>query len=189
MRAAKVGDVDIDAIQDAELGERIRNGIVGQRRPGAHPVAQHGRYVRQRREGLGDGSKQMQKEMVTSYGVTLLVELNHLLPDETRATARQVVASVLADLERRLTDHTRAAVRGALARAQRARRPRPGDVDWMRTVHVNLRHYQPEYRTVIPEHLVGFGRRQRSLARDVVIAVDQSGSMADSVVADLFSSS
>jgi Mg-chelatase subunit ChlD len=119
--------------------------------------------------------------------VTLLVELNHLLPDETRATARQVVAEVLADLERRLTDRTRAAVHGALARASRARRPRPGDIDWMRTVHANLRHYQPEYRTVIPERLVGFGRRRRSLAKDVVIAVDQSGSMADSVVyASLF---
>lgn len=119
--------------------------------------------------------------------VTLLVELNHLLPDETRATARQVIAQVLADLEHRLNDRTRAAVDGALARANRARRPRPGDIDWLRTVHANLRHYQPEYGTVIPERLVGFGRRQRSLAKDVVIAVDQSGSMADSVVyASLF---
>ncbi len=119
--------------------------------------------------------------------VTLLVELNHLLPDETRATARQVVAQVVADLEQRLTDRTRVAVHGALARSSRARRPRPGDVDWLRTVHVNLRHYQPEYGTIIPERLVGFGRRRRSLAKDVVIAVDQSGSMADSVVyASLF---
>ncbi|MEQ9164240.1 MAG: VWA domain-containing protein [Ilumatobacter fluminis] len=119
--------------------------------------------------------------------VTTLVELNHLLPDETRATARQVIASVLADLERRLTDRTRAAVHGALARANRTRRPRAGDVDWGRTVHATPRHYQPDYRTVIPERLVGFGRRQRSLAKDVVIAVDQSGSMADSVVyASLF---
>ena len=39
----------------------------------------------------------------------------------------------------------------------------------------------------MPEHLVGFGRHQRSLARDVIIAVDQSGSMAGSVVhASLF---
>ena len=33
------------------------------------------------------------------------------------------------------------------------------------------------YGTVIPERLIGFGRRQRGLAKDVVIAVDQSGSM------------
>ena len=121
--------------------------------------------------------------------VSLLVELNRLLPDETRATARRVIARVLEDLERRLTDRTRVAVHGALARSDRSRRPRPADVDWSRTVHANLKHYQPEYATVIPERLVGFGRRRRSLAKDVVIAVDQSGSMADSVVyASLFGS-
>jgi hypothetical protein len=119
--------------------------------------------------------------------VTLLVELNRHLPDETRATARQVIARVLADLERRLTDQTRQAVRGALARSARTRRPRPGDIDWPTTITANLRHWIPEYRTVVPERLVGHGRRQRSLARDVIIAVDQSGSMADSVVyASLF---
>jgi Mg-chelatase subunit ChlD len=119
--------------------------------------------------------------------VTLLVELNRHLPDETRATARQVIAKVLDDLERRLTDQTRQAVRGALARSARTRRPRPGDIDWPTTITANLRHWIPEYRTVVPERLVGHGRRQRSLARDVVIAVDQSGSMADSVVyASLF---
>jgi hypothetical protein len=114
--------------------------------------------------------------------VTLLVELNRLLPDETRATARQVVARVLADLERRLTDHTRRAITGALARADRTRRPRPADIDWPHTVRANLRHWIPEHRTVVPERLVGHARRQRSLARDVIIAIDQSGSMADSVV-------
>ncbi len=119
--------------------------------------------------------------------VTLLVELNKLLPDQTRATARQIVAKVLADLERRLADRTRQAVHGALARANRTRRPRPGDIDWPHTVRANLKHWMPEHRTVIPERLVGYGRRQRSLAKDVIIAVDQSGSMADSVVyASLF---
>jgi VWA domain-containing protein len=121
--------------------------------------------------------------------VTLLVELNHLLPDETRATARTVVANVLAELERKLTDRTRTAVDGALARANRTRRPRHGDIDWLRTVHANLKHYQPEYGTVIPERIVGYGRRRQSLAKDVIVAVDQSGSMADSIVyASLFGS-
>ncbi len=119
--------------------------------------------------------------------VTMLVELNRVLPDETRATARQVIAKVLAEIEQRLTDQTRQAVRGALARATRTRRPRPGDIDWPHTIHANLRHWIPEHNTLVPAQLVGHGRRQQSLARDVVIAVDQSGSMADSVVyASLF---
>lgn len=119
--------------------------------------------------------------------VTMLVELNRVLPDETRATARQVIARVLADIEQRLTDQTRQAVRGALARATTTRRPRPGDIDWPHTIEANLRHWLPEHRTLVPEQLIGHGRRQQSLARDVMIAVDQSGSMADSVVyASLF---
>ena len=114
--------------------------------------------------------------------VTLLVELNRLLPDATRATARMVVAQVVDQIEQRLAARTRNAVRGALARSQRTRRPRPSDIDWGRTIHANLRHYLPEQQTVIPERLVGYGRRQRSLARDVIVAIDQSASMADSVV-------
>jgi Mg-chelatase subunit ChlD len=114
--------------------------------------------------------------------VTTLVELNHLLPDESRETARQVVSTVLDDLRERLEERTRAAVAGALARADRSRRPRPGDIDWRRTIHANLRHWLPAHRTVVPERLIGFGRRSRSLQRDVIVAVDQSASMADSVV-------
>ncbi|MEO1058646.1 MAG: VWA domain-containing protein [Actinomycetota bacterium] len=119
--------------------------------------------------------------------VTLLVELNRTLPDETRATARRVIADVLAEVEQQLAEPTRAAVRGALARAARTRRPLPGDIDWQRTIAANLRHWLPEHRTVVPERLVGHARRRRGIARNVLIAVDQSGSMADSVVyASLF---
>ena len=114
--------------------------------------------------------------------VTLLVELNKLLPDATRATARQLVAQVVEQIERRLAARTKQAVYGALARSQRTRRPRPSDINWGRTIHANLRHYLPDQHTVIPERLVGHGRRQRSLSRDVIVAIDQSASMADSVV-------
>jgi Mg-chelatase subunit ChlD len=113
---------------------------------------------------------------------TLLVELNRLLPDTTRASARVVVAQVVDEIRRRFEARTVVAVHGALARSVRTRRPRPADIDWSRTIHANLRHYRPELGTVVPERLVGYGRRQRSLARDVIVAIDQSGSMADSVV-------
>jgi hypothetical protein len=113
----------------------------------------------------------------------LIIELNHLLPDTTRATARHVVRTVIADVERRLAAQTKQSISGALARSQRSRRVRQAaDIDWPHTIRANLRHYVPERRVVVPERLVGFGHRQRSLARDVIIAIDQSGSMADSVV-------
>jgi Mg-chelatase subunit ChlD len=111
-----------------------------------------------------------------------LLSLNRVIPETTKATARQVVAAVVADVERRIANRTRAAVSGALSRAARSRRPKPRDIDWNRTIGANLARYLPEQRTVIPERLVGYGRRQQVVARDVVLAIDQSGSMASSVV-------
>src|SRR5439155_5185950 len=67
-------------------------------------------------------------------------------------------------------------------RAARINRPRHRDIDWNRTIRANLAHYQPDYHTVIPQRLIGYGRRASAVQRDVVLCVDQSGSMAASVV-------
>lgn len=114
--------------------------------------------------------------------VSTLLALNAVLPEETRQTARLVVRKVVEDLERRLGQRTRQALSGALDRAARNRRPRHNEIDWDKTVRANLRHWQPAHRTVIPETLVGYGRRQQAVQRDIVLCVDQSGSMAASVV-------
>ena len=114
--------------------------------------------------------------------VSTLIALNQLLPDTARATARQVVQRVVTEVEKRIADRTRAAIRGALNRGARSRRPLARDIDWSRTIAANLRTYQPRLRTVIPERLVGFSRKHRGIERELVLAVDQSGSMAESVV-------
>lgn len=111
-----------------------------------------------------------------------LLSLNRVMPETTRETARQVVARVVEEIERRIAERTRSAVSGALDRAARTRRPRPSDIDLGATVMANLRNYLPEHRTVVPERLIGYPRRRQALEREVVLAIDQSGSMATSVV-------
>lgn len=113
-----------------------------------------------------------------------LISLRSVMPEKTLDTARQVVAKVVADLMQRLERKTAEAIRGAVNRAKRTHRPRSADIDWPRTIQANLRHYQPEYRTIVPETLIGFMRHQRRLVDldEVVLCVDQSGSMATSVV-------
>jgi Mg-chelatase subunit ChlD len=113
--------------------------------------------------------------------VSQLLALKGVLPNKTRDTARAVVQKVVDDLRRKLEQPTRQAVLGSLNRAARNRRPRHNEIDWHRTIRANLRHYQPEHRTVIAETRIGFGRKRSSL-RDIVLCVDQSGSMATSVV-------
>lgn len=114
--------------------------------------------------------------------VSTLLSLGGVMPERSKRAARQVVAKVVAELSRRIAQPTRSALTGALHRAARVRRPRPGDVDWDRTIRANLRHYRPELGTVVPERLIGYGRRARAVQRDIVLLVDQSGSMAPSVV-------
>ncbi|HEX8103766.1 MAG TPA: VWA domain-containing protein [Solirubrobacteraceae bacterium] len=115
--------------------------------------------------------------------VSTLVSLNRVIPEHTRDTARRVVRAVVEQVERRLAQRTRQAVSGALDRAARTSRPRrPADVDWPATIRANLRNYDAEVGTVVPERLVGHARRRRAIERDVILCVDQSGSMASSVV-------
>nr|WP_231647972.1 VWA domain-containing protein [Saccharothrix sp. NRRL B-16348] len=115
--------------------------------------------------------------------VGTLVSLSRAIPERTRETARAVVRKVVEDIERKLADRLLAAVHGAIDRSRRTSRPRLSDVDWNRTIRKNLRHYQPDQRTVIVQDLVGHSRRSRQASlRDVILLVDQSGSMAESVV-------
>ncbi|MBO1417538.1 VWA domain-containing protein [Streptomyces sp. FH025] len=114
--------------------------------------------------------------------VGTLLSLKHALPETTRETARAVVGKVVADLERRLADRTRATLGGALDRSAKVNRPRHRDIDWDRTIRANLKNYLPEHGTVVPERLVGYARAQRAVKKDVILCIDQSGSMAPSVV-------
>ena len=115
--------------------------------------------------------------------VGTLLSLRRVIPEQARESARAVVRTVTSDLERRLAQRTRSAVTGALNRASRTSRPRrPADIDWDRTIRANLRHYLPEHRTIVPDRLVGYARKQQAVARDVILCLDQSGSMASSVV-------
>ncbi|GAA5086639.1 Mg-chelatase subunit ChlD [Thermocatellispora tengchongensis] len=115
--------------------------------------------------------------------VGTLLALNRVMPEQARESARAVVRTVVAELERRLAQRTRAAVTGALDRSARTHRPRrAAEIDWDRTIRANLRNYLPERETVVPDRLVGYARRQRAVQREVVLCVDQSGSMAASVV-------
>jgi Mg-chelatase subunit ChlD len=112
-----------------------------------------------------------------------LMSLGKTMPEKTRSTARLVIKKVVDDLMARLAHKTTEAIRGAINKQKRTRRPRHNDIDWPRTIRTNLRHYQPAYKTIVPETLIGYSRKtRRADLDDIILCVDQSGSMATSVV-------
>ena len=114
--------------------------------------------------------------------VSTLMSLNGVIPPETRETARIVVRKVVDELLKQLEEPLRTAVSGALNRAVRNRRPRASEIDWNRTIQANLRHWQEEYHTVVPQSLIGYGRKAHRPQREVILCIDESGSMANSIV-------
>jgi Mg-chelatase subunit ChlD len=113
--------------------------------------------------------------------VANLLALSNVMPAKTKDTARIVVRRVVDEVQRKLANPLRQAVTGALNRSIRNRRPHYNEMDWLRTIRANLKHYQPDYRTIIPETRIGFGRKRAAL-RHLILCVDESGSMATSVV-------
>jgi len=113
--------------------------------------------------------------------VATLLSLKDALPERTKVSARIVVRRVVEELEKRLRSPMQSALKGALNRAARNRRPKPNEIDWNKTILANLKHYQPDYKSIIPERLIGIGKKNTRL-KHIILATDQSASMANSVV-------
>jgi Mg-chelatase subunit ChlD len=113
--------------------------------------------------------------------VATLVGAKGLVPDHAKDVARAIVREVVDDVRKRLEPEVRVAVRAAL-RGERGPRARATPrLDFARTVRKNLRTWDQGKRRLAPERLYFEPGAERG-ARDVVVLVDQSGSMAESVV-------
>lgn len=110
-----------------------------------------------------------------------LLHFKQLIPAQTKETARQVIQKIADQIQKRLQKPLQQAVRGALSRAERKHNPSYQDINWHHTIRKNLKHYLPKYKTIVPVHTIGYGRRRKAL-KHIVLVVDQSASMSTSVV-------
>jgi Mg-chelatase subunit ChlD len=197
-------DIDIDQALAALYEPEGSGGLKGSRRGGTEKSAPRvARWLGDIRKYFPSSVVQvMQKDALDRLGmremllqpemleavqpdvhlVANLISLSGIIPAKTKETARMVVRKVVDELMRKLAEPMRTAVTGALNRAVRNRRPRLAEIDWNRTIRANLRHYQEDYKTVVPETLIGFGRKSQKTQRNIILCIDQSGSMAASVV-------
>ncbi|CAN5453642.1 VWA domain-containing protein [soil metagenome] len=114
--------------------------------------------------------------------VGTLMSLSGRIPERTKETARMVVAAVVDEIKKKLEQKLRQAVMGALNRREHSPLPNASSIDWKWTVGRNLKNYRPELQTIVPERVWFHSRSQKSNSWTVIIDMDQSGSMADSVV-------
>lgn len=114
--------------------------------------------------------------------VGTLMSLKGMIPDRTKETARMVVAAVVEELIKKLESEIVSAVRGALDRSRHSPIKSLPNLDWKRTIGRNLKNYVAEKKTIVPERFFFWSRQMRRKEWNVIVCMDQSGSMADSVV-------
>ncbi len=111
-----------------------------------------------------------------------VLAMKNMVPERAKAAARELVRRVVEDVRKQLESQLTQAIRGALLRNRQSPFRSLPNLDWPRTIRRNIRNYQPELKTIIPEHLSFFGRQQRQNQWNIIIAMDQSGSMATSLI-------
>ncbi|MFG2825003.1 VWA domain-containing protein [Kitasatospora sp. NPDC048365] len=111
-----------------------------------------------------------------------VLRTKHLMNPDVLVMARRIVEAVVRELMDRLRPELRRALTGSRVRRP-SNLPLARDFDFRGTVRANLAHYQPEQRRVLIERPRFHSRTRRHLEQwQLILLVDQSGSMVDSVI-------
>jgi Mg-chelatase subunit ChlD len=112
---------------------------------------------------------------------TLLTLRSHL-KGEVLDVARKIIRKVVEEIRRKLEPEVRQTLAGKLNRFRHSPMAVAQNFDAPGTVRRNLKHYDAERRKLVIEELRFFERNARRLPWHIVLCIDQSGSMADSVI-------
>ncbi len=133
------------------------------------------------RELVTDAEVLRQLEPTEDLLKVLLSFRDHLAPDVLRE-ARKIVRKILDDLARELRATMEPALRGRAAGTHR-RPPRTfRNADWHRTIRRNLRRWDRERERLVPDRIDFRAVQRHHSPLRVIVAVDTSGSMLDSVI-------
>ena len=112
-----------------------------------------------------------------------VLHTKHLMNPEVLAAARKLVAEVVRRIMEKLATEVRQAFSGSRDRRRRSRMKIARNFDFKQTLAVNLHRYDPERRKLYVERPVFVSRTRRHAEPwDIVLLIDQSGSMVDSVI-------
>jgi Mg-chelatase subunit ChlD len=114
--------------------------------------------------------------------VGTLMSLKNMIPDRAKEAAREIVRAVVEEIMKRMRGGVEQAIRGALDRSRHSPFRCLPNMDWNRTIRKNLKNYDSDRKTIVPDSFHFFARQHRRKEWNVIVCMDQSGSMADSVV-------
>ena len=113
---------------------------------------------------------------------SLLLTLKDQIPTKAKENARNYIAKIVEDINRRLSDDVKRSVTAALNRREHSPIPSAAALDYKLTIRRNLRCYNAERKLLLPEKFYFYERSSKSGSRTVILDIDQSGSMGESVI-------
>ncbi len=114
--------------------------------------------------------------------VGTLMALKGQIPEKSKDTARELVKAVVDEIMKRMEQDLRRAVTGALNKKAHSPISNFASTDWKRTITRNLKNYDTQTKRLIPEKFYFFERTRKHKDWTVILDIDQSGSMSDSIV-------
>ncbi|MFJ1474844.1 VWA domain-containing protein [Capnocytophaga cynodegmi] len=114
--------------------------------------------------------------------VGTLMALKGQIPEKSKETARQLVKEVVDEIMKRMEQDLRRAVTGALNRKAHSPIANFASTDWKKTINQNLKNYDIKTKRLIPERFYFFERTQKHKNWTIILDIDQSGSMCDSII-------
>ena len=111
-----------------------------------------------------------------------LLMLKDQIPKKSKESARKFIRKIVEAINQMLESDVRRAVTAALNRRAHSPLPSAAAIDFPYTIRRNLRNYNAELRTVVPERVWFFDRSSRVNRWHVILDIDQSGSMGQSIL-------
>lgn len=112
----------------------------------------------------------------------LLLTFRGHLKGDVLIEARRIIRHVVEELKQRFATDVRRALAGKVNRFRRSPVKVAQNFDWRATVWQNLKNYDVKRQRLMVDKLIFFSRIQRRLPWQVILCIDQSGSMASSVI-------
>jgi hypothetical protein len=114
--------------------------------------------------------------------VSTLLTLSGAIPKKSKEQARMLVRRLVDEILAQMESDMRRAVTGALNRRKHSPIPSLPNTDWKRTIRKNLKNYDRERKQLIPEKFYFFENKRPNKDWKIILDMDQSGSMADSII-------
>ncbi len=111
-----------------------------------------------------------------------ILMLKDQIPQKSKESARNFIQKIVEKINSLLAEDIRRSVTAALNKKEHSPLPQASSIDYKYTIRRNLKNYNPDLGTIIPEKVWFFDHSAKVNKWNIILDIDQSGSMGESII-------